>query len=55
MATHYAHIAHGHFRETVQQDAGSVHMAFDYQLRPGPTTSANARLILESMGLTSPG
>ena len=54
-AAHHAHVAHGHFRETVQQDTGSVHMAFDYQLRRGPTTSANARLILESMGLTSPG
>ena len=54
-ATHHAHIVEGHFRETVQQDAGPVRMAFDYLLRPGPTTSANARLILESMGLTSPG
>ena len=48
------HIEHGHFRETVQQDGGMVRMSFDYLLRPGPTTSANARLILESVGLVDP-
>ncbi|HEY5441325.1 MAG TPA: hypothetical protein VIJ90_08605 [Gemmatimonadaceae bacterium] len=50
-AAHAPHIEQGHFQETVQRDGGSVRMSFDYLLRPGPTTSANARLILESMGL----
>ncbi len=48
------HIEHGHFRETVQRDGSLVRMSFDYLLRPGPTTSANARLILESLGLVDP-
>jgi hypothetical protein len=48
---HAVHIEQGHFQETVQRGDGSVRMSFDYLLRPGPTTSANARLILELMGL----
>ena len=44
-------VEQGHFRETVERTEAAVRMSFDYLLRPGPTTSANARLILESMGL----
>ena len=44
-------VQQGHFRETVQRDGEAVRMSFDYVLRPGPTTSANARVILEMMGL----
>jgi hypothetical protein len=49
---HVRHIEQGHFRETVHRDGSSVRMSFDYLLRPGPTTSANARLILELIGLS---
>ncbi|MDB4917200.1 MAG: mismatch repair protein MutS domain protein [Gemmatimonadetes bacterium] len=48
---HSASVQQGHFRETVQRDASGVRMSFDYRLRPGPTTSANARVILEMIGL----
>ena len=48
---HAPDVTQGHFRETVERDGGAVRMSFDYLLRPGPATSANARLILESMGL----
>ncbi len=46
-----ARVQEGHFRETVERRDGAVRMSFDYQLRPGPTTSANARVILELTGL----
>ncbi len=45
-------IEQGHFRETAHRGDSGVQMSFDYLLRPGPTTSANARLILELVGLT---
>ena len=48
---HAPDVSQGHFRETVERDGGAVRMSFDYLLRPGPATSANARLILGSMGL----
>ena len=48
---HAPDVEQGHFRETVERDGGAVRMSFDYLLRSGPATSANARLILESMGL----
>lgn len=50
-SAHTALVTQGHFRETVQRDEHAVRMSFDYLLRPGPTTSANARVILEMMGL----
>ncbi|MEP6991230.1 MAG: hypothetical protein ABJA80_09895 [bacterium] len=46
-----ARVQQGHFRESVERRDGEVRMSFDYQLRPGPTTSANARVILELTGL----
>lgn len=45
-------IEQGHFRESAHRGDSGVQMSFDYLLRPGPTTSANARLILELVGLT---
>ncbi|MEP6621320.1 MAG: hypothetical protein ABJE47_18485 [bacterium] len=48
---HASRVEQGHFRETVQRDGAGVRMSFDYLLRPGATTSANARVILEMMGL----
>lgn len=45
-------IDQGHFRETAHRGDDGVRMSFDYLLRPGPTTSANARLIMELVGLT---
>lgn len=47
-------VAQGHFRETVERDGEAVRMTFDYLLRSGPATSANARLILEQLGLGLP-
>lgn len=41
-----------HFRETVRRDGdGRLEMSFDYRLRPGLATSANALALLEFVGL----
>jgi DNA mismatch repair ATPase MutS len=43
-----------HFRETLEEGAGAdgaPTMRFDYELRPGPATSANALALVRMMGL----
>lgn len=41
-----------HFRETIRRDDdGRLEMTFDYRLRPGLATSANALALLEFVGL----
>src|SRR5690606_16668199 len=40
-----------HFRETLDGSADGPRMTFDYRLRPGPATSANAMKLVEMMGL----
>jgi DNA mismatch repair ATPase MutS len=40
-----------HFREQLDGDAEAPRMSFDYVLRPGPATSANALRLVEMMGL----
>ena len=40
-----------HFREQLDGDAAAPQMTFDYRLRPGPATSANALRLVEMMGL----
>lgn len=40
-----------HFTDTVAADGDDVRMTFDYRLRPGVATSANALRILHAMGL----
>ena len=40
-----------HFRETVESDGAEGLMSFDYVLREGPATSANALRLVELVGL----
>jgi hypothetical protein len=42
---------HVHFRETLAGDPAAPAMTFDYRLRPGPATSANALQLVRLMGL----
>jgi len=42
---------HVHFEETFVEDASGMRMTFDYRLRPGPATSANAVKLLRMVGL----
>jgi hypothetical protein len=44
-----------HFREDVRTVDGRRTLSFDYLLRPGPATSRNALLLLDIVGLGSPG
>jgi hypothetical protein len=41
-----------HFRETLHSDPTGPKMTFDYQLRPGPATTANALVLLDLVGLS---
>ena len=43
-----------HFREEVREIGECRELHFDYKLRPGPTTSRNALLLLEIVGLGRP-
>lgn len=50
------HLAQVHLRETVTEQRGAPPLLrFDHKLRPGPATSKNALLLLESMGLGPAG
>jgi hypothetical protein len=50
------HLAQVHLRETVTEQRGTPPLLrFDHKLRPGPATSRNALLLLESMGLGPAG
>jgi hypothetical protein len=40
-----------HFRETLHSDDEGPKMTFDYQLRPGPATTANALVLLDLVGI----
>ena len=42
---------HVHFEETFIEDGNGTRMTFDYRLRPGPATSANAVKLLRMVGL----
>jgi len=45
------HARHAHFAEQFTGDTGGKRLVFDYQLRPGPTTSSNALELLSLIGL----
>ncbi len=40
-----------HFQESVERGPGGPRLAFDYRLRPGPSTTTNALVLLEAVGL----
>ena len=42
---------HVHFRETLVGDGAAPTMTFDYLLRDGPATSANALALVRMVGL----
>lgn len=46
-----ARVRHQHFAESVEQSPAGERLAFDYRLRPGPTTSRNALKLLAMVGI----
>jgi DNA mismatch repair ATPase MutS len=46
------HACHAHFAEQFSGSGSDERLAFDYRLRPGPTTSSNALRLLSLIGLS---